>query len=173
MESTPGRVDSGRVDPRPTWLQADLTRYHVCWAAHTCSLSFFLSFSIYCLTLAFEHYRQVYIVHSTSYKTNLRCEVVRKTDLGPSLAPLLTTVKRICWFISHGLSVRFFGAGALLGLGGFTLMVLFMISTKELFLFQRTITLFNWADKVVRNTGFVNWIPRSVDCEYINFKRLY
>ena len=24
----------------------------------------FLSFSIYCLTLAFEHYRQVYIVHS-------------------------------------------------------------------------------------------------------------
>ena len=31
-----------------------------------CSLSFFLSlsFSIYCLALAFEHYRQVYIVHS-------------------------------------------------------------------------------------------------------------
>ena len=25
---------------------------------------FFLSFSIYCLALAFEHYRQVYIVHS-------------------------------------------------------------------------------------------------------------
>ena len=27
-------------------------------------LSFFLSFYIYCLALAFEHYRQVYIVHS-------------------------------------------------------------------------------------------------------------
>ena len=26
--------------------------------------SFFLSFSIYCLALAFEHYQQVYIVHS-------------------------------------------------------------------------------------------------------------
>ena len=25
---------------------------------------FFLSFSIYCLALAFEHYRQVYLVHS-------------------------------------------------------------------------------------------------------------
>ena len=28
------------------------------------NVSFFLSFSIYCLALAFEHYRQVYIVHS-------------------------------------------------------------------------------------------------------------
>ena len=27
-------------------------------------LSTFLSFSIYCLALAFEHYRQVYVVHS-------------------------------------------------------------------------------------------------------------
>ena len=27
-------------------------------------VTFFLSFSIYCLALAFEHYRQVYIVHS-------------------------------------------------------------------------------------------------------------
>ena len=27
-------------------------------------LSFFLSFSMYCQALAFEHYRQVYIVHS-------------------------------------------------------------------------------------------------------------
>ena len=28
------------------------------------NIFFFLSFSIYCLALAFEHYRQVYIVHS-------------------------------------------------------------------------------------------------------------
>ena len=28
------------------------------------TVPFFLSFSIYCLALAFEHYRQVYIVHS-------------------------------------------------------------------------------------------------------------
>ena len=38
-------------------------------------LSFFLSLSIYCLALAFEHYRQVYIVHSGLQNESLQATI--------------------------------------------------------------------------------------------------
>ena len=36
-----------------------------------------LSFSIYCLTLAFEHYRQVYIVHSGLQDESLQVTITK------------------------------------------------------------------------------------------------
>ena len=59
---TDGRTewtDGRRQNYIPPTSSGDNKRGEECSDCHS-----FLSFSVYCLSLAFEHYQQVYIVHS-------------------------------------------------------------------------------------------------------------